>query len=99
MRDASELFPSQTVGFIVCTEERLDLVELKEFSCIFPKSDAMTDLYTLAQCDYLIAPSSTFSSWASYWGEIGIYTINDRNRRICELEDFVVNDLIVENYF
>ena len=95
MREARALFPGQTVGFIVCTEEQLDLVELQEMNCVFPKSDAITDLYTLAQCDYLIASASTFSSWASYWGDIGIFTISDRNRRIVALEDFVANDLIV----
>ncbi|MEI6115977.1 MAG: alpha-1,2-fucosyltransferase [Burkholderiales bacterium] len=96
MLEALALFPGRRVGFIVCTEEGAEIEELAGLTCVFPKADAITDLYTLAQCNYLIASASTFSTWASYWGAIGIYTIEDRQRQIASLGDFVTNDLIVD---
>ncbi len=97
MLEAQKLFPEKKVGFIVCSEESEMIDELKELNCIYPQSNAITDLYTLAQCNYLIATSSTFSGWASYWGEVGLFTINNEHKKIVSLADFVVNDLIVRN--
>lgn len=97
MLETQNLFPQKKVGFIICSEERQEIKELSELNCIYPKSDAITDLYTLAQCDYLIATASTFSSWASYWGDRGLFTINDKDKEILAVTEFVVNDLIVEN--
>ena len=97
MIEARNLFPGQKVGFIVCSEEGKELKELTELNCVYPQSDAITDLYTLAQCQYLIATSSTFSNWASYWGNIGLFTISDRFKKIVKKTDFVISDLIVQN--
>lgn len=96
MIEARALFPGKRVGFIVCTEEGRDIEELSDLACVFPKANAVTDLYALAQCDYLIATSSTFSTWASYWGEVGLYTIADRLKPIASLDDFVTSDLVVD---
>jgi hypothetical protein len=97
MLETQKLYPEKKVGFIVCTEEGETIKELSDLNCIYPQSDAITDLYTLAQCDYLIATGSTFASWASYWGEIGLFTIDDKYKEIERSTDFIVNDLIVQN--
>ncbi len=97
MLEAQNLFPEKKVGFIICSEEGQEITELCELNCVYPQSDAITDLYTLAQCDYLIATASTFSSWASYWGNSGLFTITDKHKEIVAITDFVINDLIVEN--
>ncbi len=96
MLEARALFPGKRVGFIVCTEEGRDIEAFSDLTCVFPKADAVTDLYALAQSDYLIAPSSTFSTWASYWGGVGLYTILDRHQPIVSLDDFVTSDLVVD---
>lgn len=96
MLEARALFPGRRVGFVVCTEEGRDIAEFSDLSCVYPKADAVTDLYALAQCHYLIAPSSTFSTWASYWGGVGLYTIFDGRKPIVSLDDFVTSDLVVD---
>ena len=96
MLETHALFPGRRVGFIVCTEEGRNIEALADLICVFTKSDPMTDLYALAQCDYLIASASTFSTWASYWGEVGLYTIRDRNKPITTLNDFHVSNLVVD---
>ena len=96
MLEARALFPGQRVGFVVCTEEGLEIDAFSDLACVFPKADAVTDLYALAQCDFLIAPASTFSTWASYWGGVGLYTILDSDKSIVSLDDFVTSDLVVD---
>jgi hypothetical protein len=34
------------------------------------------DLYALASCDYIIGPPSTFSQWASFYGNVPRYMVN-----------------------
>jgi len=45
------------------------------------------DLYTLASCDYIIGPPSTFTMWASFYGRVPLYKIIDRNK-LQEIDDF-----------
>ena len=92
MIETRDLFKDKKVGFIVCTEEQMDLPELDDMNCVFPKSSAIVDLYTLAQTDLLIGSASTFSEWAAYWGEIPLYMVIDPNRRIESMDDFAAID-------
>ncbi len=93
MIETLNLFPGRRVGFVVCTEEQIDLPELGDLHCVFPKSNAIVDLYTLAQTDLLLASASTFSEWAAYWGDVRSYTVIDPMRRIVAMDDFVTIDL------
>ena len=97
MLEAQEVFRGKKLGFVVCTEEGQDVDRLTGLLCVFPKGDAITDLYTLAQCDYLIASASTFSGWAAYWGEIAAFVVDSPDKKIETIGDFEFNDLIVNH--
>ena len=54
------------------------------------------DLITLSQCDYLIGPPSTFNIWASFYGEVPTYHIEDSEFEF-ELNDFrILYDLDIK---
>ena len=93
---APELYYDAAVYRERMLEEGRDIEAFSDLTCVFPKADAVTDLYALAQSDYLIAPSSTFSTWASYWGGVGLYTILNRHQPIVSLDDFVTSNLVVD---
>lgn len=97
MIEAVKLFKNKTVGFIVCTEEKIEFDTLNELKCVYPKKDAITDLYTLAHCDYIIGAASTFSQWASYWGEVGLFIIYDKSIKIEKISQFEICDLVPKN--
>lgn len=40
------------------------------FQATFGSGDTVEDLYALAECDYLIGPPSTFTVWASFYGNV-----------------------------
>ena len=87
---ASRLFSSDRVGFLVCGNERLDLESFTEWPYTRGTGVPVEDLYSLAECDYLIGPPSTFSSWASYYGDVPRYVVKDP-RRPLTVEAFEVD--------
>jgi len=53
---------------------------------------AVGDMCALAKCDYIFGPLSTFSMWASFYGNKPLFLIHDSKVRI-EREKFGVADL------
>jgi len=54
-----------------------------------PGSSPVFDLYAMSRCDYLMAPPSTFSGWASYYGSVPLLRL-EANRLTWTLNDFEV---------
>lgn len=64
--------------YIIFSDEKFDLPE-KNFNLnvhLF-SGNLSEDLYALSLCNYIIGPPSTFSGWASYYGQVPIYKIFD----------------------
>lgn len=76
------------VNFFIFSNEPVDEEIMSRFSLInFKGSDAITDLYSLSQCDYIIGPPSTFSQWASFMGRVPLKFIAHKQEKIA-LSDF-----------
>jgi hypothetical protein len=60
------LSPSKP-AFLIFSPEAIPRDALLENNYVC-STDPMVDLYSLAECDYLFGPPSTFSMWASYYG-------------------------------
>lgn len=77
------------VTFLVCSDEEVQFGDTRPqgLHLIQPRGDAITDLYTLAHCDYLLGPPSTFSMWASYWGKVPLCMLQEESQNI-RLQDF-----------
>jgi hypothetical protein len=88
MHQVREQFSKRKVAFFVCSDEQRNRSEFPglqvEFGC--PKSP-LGDLYGLAECDYIFGPVSTFSMWASFYGNKRLFLIRSRKDRI-ELNGF-----------
>jgi len=91
MHEARALFPGRKVGFIVCSDEPVPAV-FDGLEYRVAGGDAIHDLYTLAQCDFIIATRSTFATWASYWGGKGLFLMTSDDDRIGSPDDFVPFD-------
>ena len=73
MKDVERLFPGRAVGFLVCSDGTPDRGYFKEVRSAAGTGHVAEDLYALAECDYLIGPPSTYSMWASFYGNVPIY--------------------------
>ena len=91
MHQMCGLFPHQPLSFLVCSNEALPADAFVEFNCHFASGHAAEDLYALAACNYLIGPPSTYSQWASFYGQVPLYQIVDPNIAP-SLDSFLVAD-------
>ena len=79
MRVLAEQFPGKKVSFLVCSDERRHREEFSGLSVGFGPGFPLGDLYALAKCDYIFGPSSSYSQWASFYGNKPLYQVRDGN--------------------
>jgi hypothetical protein len=79
MRDLADQFPGERVSFLVCSDEPRRQDEFPGLSVGFGPGSPMGDLYSLAKCDYILGPSSSYSQWASFYGNKPLYQFRDSN--------------------
>ncbi len=92
MRQLAEQFPGCKVAFLVCSDEPRNAGEFPGLSVGFGTGSPMGDLYALAKCDYVLGPLSTFSQWASFYGNKPLLHLPDRHVEV-ERASFKVADL------
>lgn len=77
MHELAEQFPGKKVSFLVCSDEPRYQNEFPGLSVGFGPGFPMGDLYALARCDYILGSLSSFSQWASFYGNKPLYQIRD----------------------
>jgi hypothetical protein len=92
IEQAIRLFDTQNVRFILCSDEPINTNLFQSSNIYISTNEVIIDLYLLAKCDYLIGPPSTFSGWASFYGEVPLYVIEHKNGTL-RLDQFSINTL------
>jgi hypothetical protein len=70
-------FHGKKVGFLLCSNGDIDETAFAGVRAFPGTGHFIEDLYALARCDYLIGPPSTFSAWASFYGDVPLQYIRD----------------------
>lgn len=78
--------------FVICSDEKINSNSFDEYNTFLSDADLITDLHLLASCHYLIGPPSTFSGWASFYGDVPLYTIKSSVFKL-SLSNFEVYNL------
>ncbi len=68
MRRLLSLWPGRAVAFVVCSDEAQPPRLFDGLDVHQGPGSPVADLQTLALCDVVVGPSSTFSRWASFCG-------------------------------
>ena len=92
MREMAALFPGRKIAFLVCSNEPRVQSEFPGLTVGFGPGTSVGDLYALAECDFILGPLSTFTQWASFYGNKPLFHLRDHNTRL-ELAHFQVSDL------
>lgn len=98
MRQMVDLLAPREVRFLVCSDATQDPATFQGLHCTFGLGRPVPDLYSLAQCDYLISTGSTYAQWASFYGRVPRYLIphqkpgDPADVPELRLEDFHVHD-------
>ena len=82
MRRILTVFGGKRVKFLVCSDAGNLEDELKQFELTWGTGHLIEDMYALAGCDYIVGPPSSFSNWASFYGQAPIHLLYDLNEAI-----------------
>jgi Glycosyl transferase family 11 len=80
----------KTATFLICSDESVESERFSPLTVIPAGGHQVEDLYSLAGCDYIIGPPSTFSMWASFYGEVPLYHLSFEEEKL-DIEKFVVS--------
>jgi hypothetical protein len=83
------LFPERKVGFLVCSNAPQDPAAFGDLRWMKSDGHLVVDMYALAKCDYIVGPPSTFSQWASFYGQTPLCMVRSMNEPVA-LDRFVV---------
>ena len=84
-------FDNHKVGYIICSDEDINLNNYNEDYYKSKGENAQEDLTILSMCDYIVATTSTFSGWASYVGKVPTFRIRPECKAPNVKEDFTVH--------
>jgi hypothetical protein len=78
MRKIVTLYESgRRVSFLICSDEPVPTEPFRGLNINFGSGQMIEDMHALAKCDLLVGPWSTFSGWASFYGSVPWYKIDD----------------------
>lgn len=69
MEKILDLFPDNKLSFLICSNVTLDEEIFNKFDITISHNSPIEDLYALSMCDLIFGPPSTFTQWASFYGE------------------------------
>ena len=89
MEGLCKSLPQKKIVFIICSNEKIRLQDFKNLNVFAGSGHIVEDMYTLAGCDLIMGPPSTYSAWAAFYGNKPIYRLEDIHRTIA-LTDFQI---------
>lgn len=89
LNQISKIFPENNLHFIICSNSIIDTEIFSNFSYSFGPGHEFEDMLTLSKCDYIIGPPSTYSMWASFYGNTPLVMIKNENQ-VIHLSDFKI---------
>lgn len=87
MGQVQSFFPGKQVTFLICSDAQQDPEVFSQYRHFFGTGHLIEDLYAFAECDYLFGPPSTFTLWASFYGEVPLRFVSGSSTTL-RLEDF-----------
>lgn len=92
MRSLTVLFAGKQLAFLVASDEPRNMAEFPGLAIGFCPGSPVADIYALAGCDYIFGPPSTYSQWASFYGDTPLLQLDSREA-VISLDRFSVSFL------
>ena len=92
MTEFAGQFPGRRVSFLVCSNEPRSPSEFPGLSVGFSTGVPVEDMYALAECDYIVGPVSSFTQWASFYGNKPLFHLTGLDAHV-QPESFRVSYL------
>lgn len=82
MRDIQDQLAPRRVSFLVCGNGHWDRRDFAGLPLRFGTGQLVEDLYALSAVDVLVGPPSTFSAWASFYGDVPLVMMESAEEAI-----------------
>lgn len=82
MRDIVDQLSPRRVGFLVCSNVDLHPRDFLGMRVRFGTGQLIEDLYAFAAVDMLVGPPSTFTRWASFYGDVPLAMIESADEPV-----------------
>lgn len=92
MKRFSKSLGDKRIRFLICSNVTQDESVFAGLDYVMGNNHQLEDLYAFAQCDYLIGAPSTYTMWASFYGSVPLFIVNDIDAPI-HPDDFIISDL------
>ncbi len=97
MEELAEQRSDKQVRFFLCSNEPIELDNFAGLPVFtLPSAAGIEDLHALSLCDYIFGPPSTYSMWASYYGQVPLQFITEGKDALA-LEKF--SPIVSQNTF
>jgi hypothetical protein len=97
MVEIKKHFPDKRLGFLLCSNEKHNIQDFQGLeTMVVPEANATDDLFALSRCDFIIGPPSTFSMWASFYGQKPLRFVKSKDETI-KMEEF--STIVSQNTF
>ncbi len=60
MEQLQRLLPNKKLKFLICSDEKQNLAAFEKFDFYFRSGHMIENLYSLAECDYIVSPPSSY---------------------------------------
>lgn len=77
MEQMCEILPDRKVRFLLVSDQSVNRNNYGGLDVVTGPGDPAGDLFALAACNYVIGPPSTFTIWASFFGGVPLYAIEN----------------------
>lgn len=81
--------PEKRIRFLICSNTKQDEQVFKGLNYVMGNNHPLEDMYAFAQCDFLIGPPSTYTAWASFFGSVPLFILDNIDATICA-DDFLI---------
>jgi len=89
MLKVSDIFKGRKIRFLISSNSKNDYAVFENIDYCFPTGQEVEDMYALSRCDYILGPPSTYTMWASFYGNVPLYKIKDISQPVSE-NDFLL---------
>ncbi len=82
MRRIEAQFPAQRVAFLVCSNAKIHPNDFDGLNVHYGPGHIVEDMYSFAETDLLIGPPSTYTAWASFYGDVPLAFMQSSDQSI-----------------
>lgn len=89
MDNIKNVFVTKNIHFLICSNEKIEINELNKNNnkITLAPNHPLLDMYCMTRCNYIVGPPSTYTMWASFYGNVPLYMVEDKDR-IVTISDF-----------